>query len=290
VIHWVYFTPLRKSWSAWNQTVWWLSLVALLTSVIGVWLGLLRTWGNHANGRHGLSPFKGWMRWHHVIGLFAGVVVLFWTFSGWLSMDHGRLFSRGEATAAQIAAVRGISLDVVVRGIPLKELRNAGGAAVIEFNAVAGRALLSLRGAGLPSRVYWPHTGRTSEQISTVLLGEAVAAAWPGVTAWTGLGTGSARLYELAESLPLSARGFITQGARPIVIYMDAMTGRILVVMDQSRRDYAWMYYALHTLRFPAVETSFILRTVLVLVLLVFGAIFSLTGVVLGVRRLRRAG
>ena len=42
VLHWIYFTPLRKSWSAWNQTVWWLSLLALLGSVAGTWLGIHR--------------------------------------------------------------------------------------------------------------------------------------------------------------------------------------------------------------------------------------------------------
>jgi len=51
VVHWIYFTPLRKSWSVWNQTVWWLSLAALLSSGVGTWLGLLRMMSNRAAGR-----------------------------------------------------------------------------------------------------------------------------------------------------------------------------------------------------------------------------------------------
>jgi PepSY-associated TM region len=43
VLHWIYFTPLRKSWFAWNEVVWWLSLVALLASIAGTWLGIHRS-------------------------------------------------------------------------------------------------------------------------------------------------------------------------------------------------------------------------------------------------------
>ena len=33
--------------------------------------------------------------------------VLTWIFSGWLSMDHGRLFSTGKLSAAETAAIAG---------------------------------------------------------------------------------------------------------------------------------------------------------------------------------------
>ena len=39
---------------------------------------------------------SGWHAWHHVLGLFTATFVLTWIFSGWLSMDHGLLFSRGR--------------------------------------------------------------------------------------------------------------------------------------------------------------------------------------------------
>ena len=85
IVHWIYFTPVRKSQSRWDHTVWWISLTALISAVVGFWLGIVRLAANKAARRPGLSPFRRWMRWHHVIGLFAGVVVLGWIFSGWLS-------------------------------------------------------------------------------------------------------------------------------------------------------------------------------------------------------------
>jgi hypothetical protein len=63
----------------------------------------------------------------------------------------------------------------------------------------------------------------------------------------------------------------------------------MLVVMDGSRRAYAWIYYALHTFNFPVLLTRTSTRAVIVLLLLSIGLTFSCTGVVLGVHRLRRA-
>ena len=84
------------------------------------------------------------------------------------------------------------------------------------------------------------------------------------------------------------ARAFITPGPRPTHIYIDELTGRVLIVMDPSRVAYAWVFYALHTLQFPGLNTHSALRTGLVLALLAFGTAFSVTGVVLGVKRLQR--
>jgi uncharacterized iron-regulated membrane protein len=288
VVHWIYFTPLRKSYPAWNQTVWWLSLVVLVTSIIGTWLGVLRSLRNHAAGRKGLSPFRGWMRWHHIIGLFASVVVLFWIFSGWLSMDHGRLFSRGETTATQRALMRGATLAAIALSASIEQLRIAGTAASIDFNALLGRPFISLQGGGRPTRVYWLDSGQTISVLPLPVLSRAVAASWPGASPDTQLAPGIAKLYEQAESLSSEARGFVTPGAHPTHIYVSGITGRVLVVMNPSRIAYAWVFYALHTLKFPGLNTSPASRTTLVIALLAFGIVFSVTGIVLAVKRLQR--
>src|SRR5690606_25888250 len=33
------------------------------------------------------SPYRGWMKWHHIAGLVGGLFVITWVFSGWLSMS-----------------------------------------------------------------------------------------------------------------------------------------------------------------------------------------------------------
>ena len=104
VTHWIYPTILRSSHGAWDVTVWSLSLVALIATISGSILGILRV--RIAHWRI-VSPYSGWQKWHHVLGLACMTFVLTWIFSGWLSMDHGRLFSTGKLSAAEAAAIAG---------------------------------------------------------------------------------------------------------------------------------------------------------------------------------------
>ena len=58
--------------------------------------------------------------------------------------------------------------------------------------------------------------------------------------------------------------------------------------LDQSRRAYRWLYGALHTMDVPALLARPKLRTALIVILCGGGFVFSLTGVVIGWRRLVR--
>lgn len=92
-----------------------------------------------------------WWRWHHVLGLTAGLFLLGWILSGWLSMDHGRLFSRGGASATATAAMAGMPLATRAEGVSLAALAGAGPASSIELRALAGRSFLHVkRQAGPP--------------------------------------------------------------------------------------------------------------------------------------------
>ena len=102
VAHWIYPTGLRKHAAAWSQTVWTLSLMALIAAAAGAVLGIARL--KFSQGRPG-SPFRGWHAWHHILGLLTATFVLTWIFSGWLSMDDGLLFSRGRLTSEEAARV-----------------------------------------------------------------------------------------------------------------------------------------------------------------------------------------
>jgi uncharacterized iron-regulated membrane protein len=291
VIHWIYFTPLRKSYWAWNQVVWWVSLVALLSRAVGTWLGLLRMASNRGAGRKGISPFRGWMRWHHVIGLFASVIVVTWMLSGWLSMDHGRLFSRGETTATQTLQMRGMSLGAVAHSVTLESMREAGPVSEITLNAVAGRPFITAFGAARgDARILFLDQTPTQilASLPDSLLRSGVDLVWPERVHALSVPDGCDELYRHAESTPDSAEVFSVIGNPALRIYVDRYSGRFLTVMDSSRRSYAWIYYALHTFQFPGLIEHPGIRTVLVLVLLALGFTASATGVVLSVKRLRR--
>jgi hypothetical protein len=104
VPHWIYPTALRSHWAAWDLTVWWLSLIAAIAAMTGAVLGIVRL---RFTQRRLASPYRGWHAWHHWLGLGSSIFVLTWIVSGWLSMDHGRLFSLDKLTEIEAKAVTG---------------------------------------------------------------------------------------------------------------------------------------------------------------------------------------
>jgi len=103
VPHWIYPTVLRQHQGAWRQVVLWVAGPCILAAVTGIWIGLLRARFGRRRFKGGrTTPYHGWMLWHHVAGLAGGLTLTLWIFSGWLSVDPGRLFaSPGLDPAAQ---------------------------------------------------------------------------------------------------------------------------------------------------------------------------------------------
>jgi len=287
VLHWIYFTPIRASWSLWDQLVWWTSLVSVVVVVAGIWLGLQKTLKLWSLGRKKLTPFRGWLGWHHIIGLFASVFVLTWMVSGWLSMDHGRLFSRGAASDNQLVHFAGQTQMAVAKAVSLADLHKLHPAAQIDFGTVAGQAFIVARGGTYSSPVMVKVGENKAMALSDSLLLSALAAAWPGGQ-WSPKGVvPQDDIYALAEGMPSTTRRFDQVGT-DLSVYIDPTLGHVVTVMNDSRRSYAWVYYALHTFNFPGLSSHQLLRYVLILLPLALGFVFSITGVVIGVQRLTR--
>jgi hypothetical protein len=178
-LHWIYFSALRIHWRVWDESVWWLSLIAMLAASAGVWLGIVRLMAVRRMPRKGLTPFRGWLGWHHRLGLFCSVFVMTWIFSGWLSMDHGRIFSTGSPSAEQVSRFRGMSVLTNAEGVSLASIRAAGPASQIVIAALAGRPFLASLGAG-PAKLSWMDPPGSSGTIPDSLLTAGVRAAWPG--------------------------------------------------------------------------------------------------------------
>jgi hypothetical protein len=290
-VHWIYFSALRANWIAWDRVVWWLALIGLLTSSAGVWLGWVRFAAARRSRRRGLTPFRGWLSWHHRIGLFAGAFVLTWIFSGWLSMDHGRIFSTGEPTSEQVSRLRGMSLPPLSEAVSVSSIRTAGPATEILMGAIAGRTFLVARGGDRPTRIIWPD-GRLPESTATIpesLLIAGIHSAWPNLSVLDRGVLPKDNLYSMAEDMPAGIRAFRIGGPKRLDVYVDPVSGRIVTVMDSSRRAYAWAFYALHTFKFPGLSSHPVLRHFAILMPLVLGFAFSVTGIIVAVSRLRKS-
>lgn len=290
VLHWAYFTPIRSSFTVWDRTVWSLSLVALFVAVAGVILGVIRTLAAQRQRKPTLTFYRlKWMRWHHLMGLFAGIFVLMWILSGWLSMYHGRLFSRGHASEAALARYARRSLKAAVAPIRPATFAGSNEAREVSFTVVGGNAIVAAwQPDGTVVRSFANGLPLDTDRVAA-LGRRGIAAAWPGVPVRSPVPVAPTDVYALAEGWPATALRFAgVPGSRPDIV-VNGTDGQILTVLDGSRKAYAWVYYALHTFNFPGLTTHPLLRQILVLIPLMFGFAFSITGVTIGYQRLRKS-
>lgn len=294
VVHWMYPTVLRKNSWAWDQTVWWLALGGIVVAAAGYGVGVVRLLNHRRAGRPGVSAFRGWLRWHHVLGLTGGLFALTWVFSGWLSMDHGRLFSLDQANAGHAARFRGASLASAMADLTPETLRTLGTAREIEFLAVGGQPFVIQRGAADAAYRLTPLSAGNPQpplpRLPDGLLMQAVAAAWAPtpVRDIAAIAADDVYSHTRSDPLPASARRVRLDDAASTWVHVDTKSGQIISQMDDSRRLYRWLFNGLHNFDFPFLSGAGPLRQALMLAALAAGLALSVSALVLAARRLAR--
>lgn len=279
VVHWIYPTILRSNWAAWDRTVWSVSLIASIAALTGVLLGVLRL----RKTRHGLrSPFRGWQAWHHILGLLCATFVVTWIVSGWLSMDHGRLFSRGLMSDTERAM---LTPPLDMRRPSVDAMQISAASRQIEWFALGDR--IYRRDLVTDDSQTITPIGSTQPPRS-VLTTDDIAAAMSRVASGckAPIIVRPDDPYPASSLLPSSPLYRAVCG--DVWFHIDGANGVIVERLDPSRRAYRWAYAALHTFNAPFLINHPMLRSALIVGLCLAGFVFSLTGVVIGWRRLRR--
>jgi hypothetical protein len=280
VPHWIYPTALRSHWAAWDRTVWWLSLIAAIAATTGAVLGIVRL---RIAQRRLASPYRGWHAWHHWLGLGSAIFVLTWIVSGWLSMDHGRLFSLDKLSEVEAKAVTSTPAWDTFAPNALQQL--SGQTREVEWFAFRGQIHRRER---ILLGVQHLFVAGTSKNVDPGFLApDDVSAIGPllasGCNAAIPITAGDS--YSVEPTMPGAPVYRLVCG--DVWYHIDAASGGALEKLDSSRRAYRWFYSALHTLDLPALLAAPAVRTLLIVVLCIVGLAFSVSGVVIGWRRLR---
>lgn len=277
VLHWIYPTVLRSNWALWDRVVWTLSLLASIAALLGAVLGVVRI---RRRGRLVGSPYRGWHALHHIIGLVATVFVLTWIFSGWLSMDHGRLFSRGQLSPAEASVMDALPDWRAAPSLDRQPISPS--AREIEWFAFDGHVYRRER-TGLGQQSLTKAAGGSQEFLGAQDLQDLMTRLASGCHTPSVLAGNDD--YPAQSSVP--GAPVYRSHCGELWFDIDGADGRVLQRLDASRRAYRWFYGALHTLDFPILMAHPLLREVLVVGLCVLGLVFSITGIVIGWRRLR---
>ncbi|WP_094194321.1 PepSY domain-containing protein [Bradyrhizobium viridifuturi] len=283
--HWIYPTVLRKDGPLWRDVVLWISGVCLVVAVTGFWIGILRLRLTRRYADGAVSPYRGWMAWHHIAGLVGGIFVLTWMFSGWLSLNPGGAFAgRGLTCEIAVGYSGHDTPDIVARlqspPIPAVEAR---------FVWIGGRALMLLDDGNGRRSLADPATGAPAALSRDEIIG-AARRAMPGaaMTSAHQLDEPDAYWYTLhhQRELPVLRIGF--DDPAHTWLHISPATAEILDRSDDSRRSYRWLFNALHSLDVPLLLRIWPARDVVVWLLSVVGTVVSISGIVIGWRRLRR--
>jgi uncharacterized iron-regulated membrane protein len=262
----------------------WVSGVCIVVAVSGIWIGLLRVRLRRRYASGAITPYRRWMAWHHLTGFFAGLFILTWMFSGWLSLNPGDLFA-GRGTSREMATrYAGHDRPDIAVAFP-------SGAAAVEARLLwlGGRALLLLADRDAGRSVLDPVTG-AAVPIPDAMLFEAAQRLMPQATMVLRQRLEQPDAYWYSHHqrrvLPVLRVGF-DDPARTW-FHLDPRSGEILGRTDSGRRAYRWLFNALHSFDFPLLLAYRPAWDLVVWLLSLTGLTVSISGIVIGWRRLMR--
>jgi hypothetical protein len=279
VAHWIYFTAIRSHPTAWTRLVSWLSLFASIGAALGACVGILRieVRGSRLTSLHA---------WHHWLGLGCMLFVLTWIFSGWLSMDDGTLFSTDKPSDQEIAAVGGAP---GWNAIPRDEAQRLDPPVIeAEWFAFGGDIYGRQIYASGDQRLALEEASAEAIRQPAYLERGAIDAAARRLALGCAPGDSIEEYGIYATAIDRSEEQIFRVIRGDVWFEIDAANGAIRDRLDTSQRANRWLFNTLHRLDFPTLTARPALRTCVIVTLCGFGFIFSLTGVVIGWRRIRR--
>ncbi len=297
VVHWVYLPEWREHLWAWEQTLSSLALVAAVGIGTGLWVGVGHL--RRASNRQWQRAHSGWWRWHHRLGLLIGGFTLTWALSGYLTLDAGRLFSVPTPTIAQRERFMGspIQPEDLTRSLEevWKEVQPASPVCEVAIVKVEGTIHYVFRHDATHQIVVL--IGQDSrpllDQIATPLLvGGAERAMGARVLSEERMEEPDEYYYPTAHhSRPLPVLRLVFDDPAATWFYLDPGTGRIIEVMDRSRRVFRWLVSGLHSWNVGWLQDQQRIRKGWILLCSILGIALTLTGLWIGLRRIlaRRA-
>ena len=281
VPHWLYPTLLRENAKLWIQVVIWTSVVGVFLTGTGLYIGISR-WLAAPKGR--VSPFRGLWMWHHMIGLFFGVLTLTWVASGLLSMNPWGLLEGGGSPAPDQFAGK-VTWRAAKDFVALTPGLADGKAVQIKAAPVAGR-LFAVRLDRSGGVMRFDGLGQAAP-----LMRAEVEAALAGLetppAVLNELGVEDAYYYGHHTKRKLPVYRAVLSDADATRLYIDVDTGSVLRVAGANERKYRWLQSGLHDFDFPGLRRRPI-WDVVVLMFLTGVTALSVTGLWLAFKRIAR--
>jgi len=290
--HWLYFTPLRRNGPMWSKVVIWSSGVATVAALLGLIVAVWMFSPSKRYRREGAPasfPYRGWKRWHAIIGLVGGIGAVTWALSGMLSMepfpqreDGNDIAGRAQRVLQQLrgrpqfdkfAAKDPRAALAQLRGLRVKEL---------EWVSIAGEpAYFATIGAG-DTRIV-PVAGSPVASLDVTALVDIVGDALKTVApARVGIVSQYDRYYlDRHRIAPLPVVAVELDDPGHSRFYLDPKSARVVGGYSASNFLDRWLYHGLHSMNFPWLYNYRPAWDVVVIAFMIGGTALSITSLVL---------
>lgn len=289
--HLMSLDEIRARPSLWRNLLMWTTVPSTIVALLGLWLGITRLRLIKRYPRGSISPFRGLMKWHQVVGVLGGVFLFVWIAGGLIYLRPNGLLVRKPIPSTALQHYAGASAG----DFPL-DLRRLTAAAphdvrMASFAWLGGRPFVFLtdqHGATAAFDAEKEEFGAVPES----LIAEAARRLVPAERI--------ARISTLTEpdeywhtfkltfrQLPVLRVEFDDAGKQ--WFHIDPVTGEVLNTSDTGDRAFRWLFNGLHRFDFLFLLQREWLRDAVVWLLMLAGLALSATGVIVGWRRLRHS-
>ncbi|MEH6357896.1 MAG: PepSY domain-containing protein [Pseudomonadales bacterium] len=290
-LHWIYPVQLRKHPELWSDVVIWLSLLGLVSLITGSVIGILRLRVKKPYRGTSYTPYRGLMKYHHLLGLSCLLFLSTYLFSGLMSMNPWDIFSEKKDFSTQ-----------------LQRYQTNGNSMLVD-NALATILALQqiLTSNPQTKEVHWHWLGgkaysvlnTTSQQIvlqpdnSKAILADKIQRALPSLIPGSSIESQQfLNQYDLyyyshhERSRPVPILRVIFNDEESSWFHIDPSTGEVLEKLTSAARLQRWLFNALHSFDFSFLINHRPVWDVLVITLCSLGFVFSATSLVIAWRRL----
>jgi uncharacterized iron-regulated membrane protein len=287
-VHWIYPWQFRQHAGLWAWVLTYLSLAGVLSVVSGAVIGWWRLRVKRPYHGERMTPYHGWQKWHHVLGLSFLVFITTWIFSGLTSMSPFGWFDNATSADEQTARYYGGDLDDLAAFPALTTSALNGDEPVkeVEWRRIGDTHYLVLSHSATDKSLVLPDNATTLKRV----MEHAMLRLQPDATIQ------EQRLISTYDSWyythhnryrPLPVLEVRFDDPEHSWYYLDLNTGAVVQRLTTTDRWARWLYNGLHSLDFAPLFSHRPLWDIVVIVLCLAGLGFSVTSVVVGWRRLK---
>jgi sulfite reductase (NADPH) flavoprotein alpha-component len=289
--HWLYFEAIRRYTheGIWTWLIYVVSGAGIFVCLSGLWIGIsrMRLRMRYTNGSW--TPFKGWMKWHHVTGIFGGVTLALWLISGLFTMYPGGVLEQRDLTKVEYQRYSG-STESALGFQALASLEaSAADASRVTFRYIGGRAVAVLETAGVKPRVIDAATG-AAEPLSVEQIAGAARGVLPNanLVSTTYLAKGDEYWHSAYQHKKTPILRVRFDDPQETWYHIDPESGELVDLLDKTGRVNRWTVVAIHDVDLNWLLTRRPLWDLFLYAVTIPGILIAISTLVIAFRRLQR--